>query len=272
MTAFDHIAADTAFITLVLLIIYLRKHRHQEEGVYSATAAWLRGFIYFGFCIIVSWHSGALEATLTSICVTQEQLSDPVWWLATAGVYLFIYFAYWRFWSSHTIRFDREIEFFPQLVFGLFWGLTSGLLFLSFWYYAAAISDDLPTWGIWLIAYTAISVWQMIVMDMYWDIYVSPEHDSPYSIKLKVPRTHIPNMTLCLTYFAFYDNHWIFISLQTLALLAAVFGMRMPSPWSAKATIPAKAQPGLFGFPRCAGYQSNDPDNDPYLKAANLPR
>jgi hypothetical protein len=99
-----------------------------------------------------------------------------------------------------------------------------------------------------------ISLWQALWMDMYWDVWVSPEHDSPESIRKKVPRTHIPNMTLCLTYFAVYQNYWIFIGLQTLALMAASYGMRMPAPWCRETTPAARQVPGLLGLPRAGGY------------------
>ena len=48
----------------------------------------------------------------------------------------------------------------------------------------------------WLLAYTSIAIWQWLWQDYYWDVYVSPEHDSPLSIKVKVLATHIPNITV----------------------------------------------------------------------------
>ncbi len=133
-----------------------------------------------------------------------------------------------------------------------------GLYFLSFWHFALSVGAGWPLWAVWLLAYCLISLWQALWMDMYWDVYVSPEHDSPESIRKKVPRTHIPNMTLCLTYFAFYENYWIFIGLQTVALLAASYGMRMPAPWSRASTPPARRVAGLLGLPRAGGYVGED--------------
>ena len=65
-------------------------------------------------------------------------------------------------------------------------------------------------------------------------------------------------MTLCLTYFAVFQNYWLFIALQTLALLAASYGMRMPAPWNREATPPARRVPGLLGLPRAGGYIEDD--------------
>jgi hypothetical protein len=108
-------------------------------------------------------------------------------------------------------------------------------------------------------------------MDMYWDIYISPEHDNPKSIKLKVPLTHVPNVTLSLIFFILHQNYALFIALQTLALLGASIHMRMPAPWSKDKTPAARRETSMFwGLPRCGGYISADPENDPYLKAAHL--
>jgi hypothetical protein len=254
----------------VLAVIYLVRYRSHSADIYCAPAAWLRAGIYFCFCLLLAIHSGALEATLTSPVIWPGQLQDVWWWLGTAVVTVFIVVAYWGYWYRHTIRFDRKLHVLPQLVMGFCWGVTSGLLFLSFWHFALAVVGQGSPWLVWLLAYVMISVWQALWMDMYWDVYISPEHDSPQSIRKKVPRTHIPNMTLCLAWFAIYQNYALFISLQTIALLAASFGMRFPPPWGGEATLPARRVPGLLGLPRAGGYISKNPAKDPYLKAARL--
>lgn len=234
--------------------MYVQRWRHHDARHWSAPAAWCRAAIYCCACLWFAHVSGALQATINSTLATQQQLADPVWWLSTIGLLVFITLAYWVYWYRNTLRFDRKLDLLPQLVFGLAWGVCTGLLFLSWWHLALWIGADWPTWGVWLLAYCLISVWQALWMDMYWDVYVSPEHDTPESISSKVPRTHIPNMTLCLTWFAVYQNYWLFIGLQTLALTAATFGMRMPAPWSREHTPAARRVTGLFGLPRAGGY------------------
>ncbi len=237
-----------------LLVVYLLRYRRHDPDRYSPPAAWLRAGMYFCFCLFMGAVSGALEALLASPVIYPGQVEDPWWWLATGVTTTFIVWAYWVYWYRTTLRFGRPLQFLPQLLFGLCWGFASGLLFLSFWQIAAAIGSNWSTWQVWLLAYVMISVWQALWMDMYWDVWVSPEHDTPESIRRKVPRTHIPNMTLCLTYFAVYHNGWIFVALQTVALLAASFGMRMPAPWSRQPTPAARRVPGLLGLPRAGGY------------------
>jgi hypothetical protein len=64
-------------------------------------------------------------------------------------------------------------------------------------------------------------------------------------------------MTLCLIYLAVYRNYGIFVILQTIALVAASYGMRMPPPWSDSPGPPSRRVPGLFGLPRGGGYIAN---------------
>jgi hypothetical protein len=178
--------------------------------------------------------------------------------------------AYWVIWARYTLRFDRHRDVIPQTIFGLLWGLASGGLFLSFYHVARAIGSTWATWQVWLLAYALIAIWQWIWQDYYWDVYIAPEHDTPWSIKIKVVATHIPNITACLIFFALYESYVIFVTLQTWALLGASLAMRMPAPWSREVTLPATRSAGLFGKPRASGYISADPESDPYLLAAHL--
>ncbi len=248
------LAVVTGLVLAALALVYRLRVRRHARYEYSAPAAWARAGIYWCFCLLVAIASGALPAVLDSPVMAPSQLSDPLWWIATVLVTVFILGAYWGYWYRTTLRFGRPLAFFSQGFFGLAWGVTTGLFFLSFWQLALALGPGLPLWGTWLLAYAMISVWQALWMDMYWDVWVSPEHDTPASIRAKVPRTHIPNMTLCLAHFALFDNGWLFIAWQTIALLAASYGMRMPPPWFSGSTPAARQVPGLFGLPRAGGY------------------
>lgn len=252
------LALTTGLLMVAMLALYRTRYSSHPSDVWSGPAAWLRAGIYFCFCLLVSMATGALQAALQNPLVEQAQLSNPWWWAFTLLISVFILAAYWGYWYRSTLRFNRPLALIPQGVFGLCWGVTTGLYFLSFWHLVAAIGPEWPLWGTWLLAYGLISAWQALWMDMYWDVWVSPEHDTPESIKAKVPRTHIPNMTLCLTHFALFENYWIFIGWQTTALLAASYGMRLQPPWSNEPTPPARQVPGLFGLPRAGGYVATD--------------
>ena len=276
MTQLNIFALFITILMCILFVYYRRNYRTPEIQELELTqfvpmAAWLRAGILFCLLYLISWATGVKEAILTNPIATEEQLADPIWWAWVVGLFAFILFAYWGIWARYTIRFDRKLDLIPQIVYGLLWGSAFGQLFLSLWHISKIIGPNWATWQTWLLTYVLITICQWFLMDMYWDVYISPEHDSPKSIKLKVPLTHIPNMTLCLTFFALYENYAIFIVLQTLALTGASIFMRMPAPWSKEKTPSANREPSKFGgLPRCKGYTPDDPEKDPYLKAAHL--
>ena len=276
MEYLDQFAFCIITILVILIGYYLVRYRKQGTRRYGVTdfnpaVAWLRAGIFFCVFYIVSWATGTLEVILTTPIASEEQLLDTRWWSWLVGLTVFIIFAYWGIWARYTIRFDRKIALLPQALFGLIWGTALGQMLLSIWRVSIMIGPSWKVWQQWLLAYVLIGIWQWLLMDMYWDVYISPEHDSPKSIKIKTLFTHIPNVTLCLIFLAIYGNYAIFIALQTLALVGCSINMRMPAPWSKEKTPAARRVPSMFwGLPRCGGYVSDDPANDPYLKAAHL--
>jgi hypothetical protein len=276
MSPIDIFAAGVALVMAALLVRYLRRYHRpeilqREVSQFNPMTAWLRAGIAFCVFYLVSWATGTMEAIVTSPIATAEQMASTGWWLWVIGLTAFILFAYWGIWARFTIRFDRKVDLVPQVIYGLLWGTAMGQMILSIWTIAARIGRGWETWQVWLLAYVVLAIWQWLLMDMFWDIYISPEHDNAQSIRLKVMACHIPNVTLCLIFFAIHQNYVIFIALQTLALVGCSINMRMPAPWSKDGTPAARRVPSIFwGLPRCGGYISDDPENDPYLKAAHL--
>jgi hypothetical protein len=276
MRSLDLFAFCNIALLGVLIAYYHVRYRKREIDPYETPefdplAAWLRAGILFCSFYIVSWATGTMEVIIASPIASREQLLDARWWLWLVGLTAFIIFAYWGIWARYTIRFDRKIDLFPQTLFGLIWGTALGQMLVSIWRISAMIGRSWEVWQQGLLAYVLIGIWQWLLMDMYWDVYISPEHDSPRSIKIKTFFTHIPNVTLCLIFLAIYENYAIFIALQTLALVGCSINMRMPAPWSRERTPAARREASIFwGLPRCGGYISDDPENDPYLKAAHL--
>lgn len=276
MKPFDGFALFLATLLGILFISYRRYAQRQnlsqrEPSQYFPLAAWLRAGMFFCFFYLVAWATGTLQVVLSSPLAKAPQLVDRNWWIWVIGLTTFILIAYWGIWARYTIRFERRLDPFPQIVFGLLWGTALGLMLVSLWRIAVLLGAGWQLWQQWLLAYAVIGIWQWLLMDMYWDVYISPEHDSPKSIKLKTLVTHIPNVTLCLVFIALYGNYALFIGWQTLALVGCSLNMRMPAPWSREKTLPARRVRSIFwGLPRCGGYLPADPVNDPYLKAAHL--
>lgn len=245
-------------VTVGLVALHLARFRGARMDEFRPAAAWNRAGIYVGICWIVSSATGVLDRILHSPVATAQQLDNPAWWVWTLGSLLLIVCCYWGIWIRWTLTFDRPRNLPVQIAFGLLWGSGSGQLFAS----ALSLAErgTYPGWLAWLIAYAAIAVWQGLWQDLYWDIWVAPEHDTPKSIKLKVPASHIPNVTVTLTYLALYRNEAIFVGLQALALTAASVGMRFPAPWERRAVLAPRVEPGPFGRPHAAGFVSDDPD------------
>jgi len=276
MRSVDVFALGIVILLGILFLYYHINYRkpeiyQQEITEFIPMTAWLRAGMFFCFFYLVSWATGTMEAIVTSLIVADEQWVDRRWWIWTIGLTAFILFAYWGIWARYTIRFERKLDLFPQITFGLLWGTAFGQMLLSIWHIAEMLAPSWQRWQQGLLAYGLITIWQWLLMDLYWDIYISPEHDSPKSIKMKVPLTHVPNVTLSLIFFAIYGNYAVFIALQTLALIGCSINLRMPAPWSKEKTPPAHRVPSMFwNLPRAGGYISDDPENDPYLKAAHL--
>lgn len=269
-----------AILMLVLMVglfAYYRINYRTEEiqqrelHEYIPAAAWLRAGILFCLFYLAAWITGTLEAVLASPIASIEQTANSRWLTWVVVLTAFILFAYWGIWARFTIRFDRRLDLLPQVIYGLVWGTAFGGMLLSIWRISDMVASDWQPWAQWLVGFSLIGLWQWLLMDMYWDVYISPEHDSPKSIRIKTIFTHIPNVTLCLIFLAIYGNYAIFIALQTLALVGCSIFMRMPAPWSREKTPPARRTRSIFfGLPRCGGYLPDDPENDPYLKAAHL--
>ena len=255
-------------------LLYVAKYRASDPDVYSPAAAWVRAFIYFSACFFVSWQTGTQEMILNTPLWTEAQLADSSWLYWTVGVTAFIVFAYWGIWIRYTIRFDRKLHLLTQIPFGIIWGLSMGQVVLIVWHYSLGVGAEgnWALWQVWLLAWSILGVWQWAWQDFGWDIYISPEHDSPWSIPVKTALSHIPNVSLCLWYVGLYENYAILIGLQTVALIGASVGMRMPAPWSKEVTPPARRVKLIGWLHRAGGYLSPDPENDKYLKDAHLPR
>jgi hypothetical protein len=254
-----------------LLGLYLARYRGQDPAVYLPAAAWTRAGIYFCCCFLVCWLSGAQAMLLASPLATADQLDDPRWVSVTVGLVLLVSFAYWGVWGRYTLRFDRRLHLATQLPFGLVWGASAGQVILTVWHLFSTVGGDWPAWQIWIATWFVAGSWHWWFHDFYWDLYVAPEHDTPFSIVLKTILLHIPQTALCTLYLTVYGNAWILVGLQTIALLAAAIFMRLPPPWSTEATPPARPHPFILGLVRGGGYLSPDPAHDAYLAAAHSP-
>ena len=258
MDSVEVVAAVIAGASLVGLSgLYATKYRGTPQSPFNTGASWTRAGIYFSICWLYSIAVGTFGKIVDAPIATPEQLGNPSWWVWTVGCVLTILVCYWVIWGRWTLHFGRPKDRAGQILFGVLWGSATGQVFVAT--FDLWDKTGWPTWAVWLGAWCTLGAFQGLFHDLWWDVHVTPEHDTPWSIQRKVPASHIPNLTITLTYLAIYENRLIFVGLQTLALVAASVFQRMTVPWNPVPTPAASTEPGIFGIPRGCGFITDDP-------------
>ena len=237
---------------IIMVVLYLLKYRTLPITTWKPGAAWTRAMIYFAICNLISIWTGTTEKLATQPIATSDQLSDPLWIVLVFICFLYIFIAYWILWAKMTLTFDRKFYIGVGLVFGAIWGLSTGQVLLSF--YHLWNMTDFPRWAVYFGSYACMGLWQYIVHDYFWDVYVSPEHDTPKSIKFKTLASHIPNVALCLLLLVLFENYWLYVFTQTFALIATTIFQKFPAPWAKGDFHAPMTKKGGFGFRRGAGF------------------
>lgn len=241
---------------IILVFNHRKKFRNLPITTWRPSAAWSRALIYFCICNLFSIYSGTFDVILSQQVVTSQQLSDPLWIISCIICFVYIFLAYWILWARLTLTFDRKYYLGSEIIFGFLWGWSSGQILLSFYHLWS--QAHFPLWSVYLGSYACMGAWQYFVQDYFWDVYVSPEHDTPKSIKLKTIISHIPNVAICLLFLVIYNNYLIYVLTQIFALMAASIFQRFPSPFATGNFQAPRTEPGLFSLPHGAGYLSTD--------------
>lgn len=196
---------------------------------YNPRHAWLRAVIYFVVCFVIAHFTGALALVLNQPLASAENLRDIRWILFTLLCIAIEIWGYVYLWPRGTLTHGRQLYWSVVLTFGLVWGLSEGLLFLSVFTLASKLITSKIV--VWLVSFTVISMFLGLWHQFYWDIYVAPEHNIlEWNIK-KVLGAHIPNIVITLTYLSIYETPGIFVLCQTFALVASTYFMRFPPFW-----------------------------------------
>ncbi len=196
---------------------------------YSQCRAWMRAVVYFAACFSIAHFSGALGLVLRQPLASAENLRDVRWLLFTFLCAAVEIWGYVYLWPRGTLTHGRQLYWSVVLTFGLLWGLSEGLLFLSVFVLASKFIASKIV--VWLAVFTVLSLFLGLWHQFYWDIYIAPEHNIPeWNIK-KVLYAHIPNIVITLTYLSLYGNAGIFVLCQTFALAASTYFMRFPPFW-----------------------------------------
>jgi hypothetical protein len=248
-----------AIIGGILVGIYTFKFRKLPINVWKPAAAWTRSFIYFSFCNIFIAASGTLEQIIVKPIFTIEQISNPFWMLYGISCFIFVVIAYVIIWPRSTLTFDRKYNFGPEIVFGLIWGFSTGGLVLSFYHLWSL--TNFPPCIIYIISYICIGIWQFFIQAYFWDIYVSPEHDTPRSIMIKTIACHLPNVTISLGFLTIWGNYLLFIFIFIIALVSSAIAQKFPAPWAKGDFHAPMVKSGIFGLPYGSGYEEKKEKN-----------
>ena len=242
----------SAIIGIVLVILYSIKYRGTPVNVWKPQIAWIRAFIYFALCNFIFGISGTLNILMTQPFIRADQISNPLWVLYLIICFLYIFFAYWILWSRMTLTFNRKFYLITEVIFSVIWGISTGGLLLSFYHLWRLTA--LAPWIIYLLSYLSLAICQYFTHDYFWDVYVSPEHDTPRSILIKTCVCHIPNVALTLGYLTIWNNYAIFILFFIFALTATTIFQKFPAPWAKGEFHAPMVKSGIFGLYRGAGY------------------
>jgi hypothetical protein len=210
----------------VLLFIERPKH---DPNMHSPKMAWLRAGLYFSFVIVFSSVTGVLKTILHSPLATAAQIENPAWLALTALCVGLVIWGYVIWWPRGTLTYDRKLYFVPQLLFGLTWGVCSGLFFLAVW--SVLEQFQFPAIVTAVLMLVIIAVYNMNYQSGWWDIHVSPPHNIRAWNNKKVLFAHNPFLLASLTYLVLYGNIGLFVILNMLALGASAVAMRFPPFW-----------------------------------------
>lgn len=249
------IAIFLVFVTvfgIAMIVVYITKYKGISIGVYKPGAAWIRALIYFSFCNIVTAVSGTLEQILKQPIFTTTQISNPFWIAYFSFCVIYVFIAYWILWSRMTLTFKRKYHLGSEIAFGIIWGFSTGGLLLSFYHLWSL--TGVPSWANYILSFASMGLWQYFIQNYFWDIYVSPEHDTPRSIIVKTATCHMPNVAICLVFLTIWNNYAIYIAIQTFALLASTIFQKFPAPWTKGHFHAPMVKPGIGGYPRGTGY------------------
>ncbi len=246
------------FITMICIFgvtmggIYIVKYGKLPITVWKPEAAWIRASIYFSFCNIIIGVSGTLEQLLIRPFFTLDQISDTFWVTYAILCFIYVVFAYVFLWPRNTLTFDRKYYLGPEIAFGIIWGFSTGGLLLSIYHLWSL--TGIPLWINLILGIICGGAWQYIIQSYFWDIYVSPEHDTPKSLIIKTTACHIPNMLISMGFLTIWGNYAIFIIIYIIALTSSTIAQKFPAPWAKGAFHAPMVKSGILGLPYGSGY------------------
>ncbi|WP_145999069.1 hypothetical protein [Oceanicoccus sp. KOV_DT_Chl] len=241
--ALDTFAYGLIVLLLLLLATLFIAGRGKDTRIYDAKLAWVRAWIYFSVCWLLSWVTGVLPTLLNAEIMNLDHLSQLGWQLYMITAWVIVLFGYLYIWPKGTVTYGRKLYPLSTLFIGVVWGLSEAQLFLSFWAVGEQFIDQ--RWLIALFTYLLASMSNGPLHLLYWDRYVSPDHNIYEWNMKKVGLAHSPNLLISLVYLVVWGDLWIYMMWPTFALIACAYAQKFPAPWDRLAHGELEAQLGL---------------------------
>ena len=228
-----------AYIALLLLaalsiLFFVERPRH-DSGVHSPKLAWIRGGSYTCAAIVIGWLAGVLDAALTPAFSEYAGPGNVTWVVLTAVCVGTVLWGYVYWWPKGTLQYDRPSHPIAAGVFGVFWGLGSGLLQLTL--FAMVATTGLGRAATAVAVYLLFAIFNLNLQSGWWDIHVSPPHNIRAWNARKVLFAHNPFLIATLAHYTLFDQAIVLIALQSSALACAAIAMHFPPFWAADGTM-----------------------------------
>jgi uncharacterized membrane protein len=181
--------------------------------------------IYFAVCWLVAAGTGVL-GDLVDGPLSGQGHDGAGWWLLSAWCLSHVVVAYWVIWPIGTYTLDRRRHEPSVLAYGIVWGVSQGLLFLSVLERVARVVDGRAARV--AVAFVALSVFQGAWHALVYDRLVSPPHNDPAWNLRKVLLCHVPTLLLTLWHVVTYGAPAFFLLCQVIALTGSSWFMRWP--------------------------------------------
>jgi hypothetical protein len=189
----DWFTLSIAVVVIPFLLYRLFRDPNSKSTEYYGNLAWIRAFLFYSFCIIISWGLGVFDAVIVNgTSNLGEYTSDTTWIALTTALMSFSFVGYWIIWPMGTVSYGRKKHsvLFWQVLFGIVNGLCEGMLNVSIW--AVAELFHQPRWATFLIYFCIQGGWKANWDTGYWNVYVTPAHNVMSWNLFKVATVHSP--------------------------------------------------------------------------------
>ncbi len=241
--ALDMFAYGIAGLFVVLGILLFVGTRGKDTRIYDAKMAWVRAWMYYCVCWLLSWVTGVLPTLLSTPLINPEHIAETSWIIYVAVTWLVVLVGYLYVWPTGTVTYERKLYPVTTVIIGVVWGLSEAQLFLSFWAIGERFLE--APWMAALFTYVCASLANGPLHLFYWDFYVSPDHNIYEWNMKKVMFAHNPTLILSLIFLVVWGDIWVYVFWLAFALFACAIAQRFPAPWDTLSHGELEAKEGL---------------------------